>query len=154
IVRGIVSQNVPVPTGDDYAGTFSAALPAPGTPAGDPSTMVFPGMLNDSLVANVLQNRCGSASPGGSKLTPAGQAALNAAVAGTPEPWDSIFPTTAGASSLTAKVPTQCFDPVALSLAQQFLVGSGGANSETQDVVKSRDRGDQFQIRFDQILNK
>jgi len=146
IVRGIVSQSVPVPTADDYSGTFTGAPTDP---------VVFPGMLNDSLVANILQNRCGSASPGGSKLTAGGQAALNAAVGGTPQPWDSIFPSSAGSGGApVATIPTQCFDPVALNLAKQFLVGSGGANSETQDVVKSRDRGDQFQIRFDHILNK
>src|SRR5215470_12581006 len=146
IVRGIVSQSVPVPTADDYSGTFTGAPTDP---------VVFPGMLNDSLVANILQNRCGSASPGGSKLTAGGQAALNAAVGGTPQPWDSIFPSSAGSGGApVATIPTQCFDPVAVNLAKQFLVGSGGTNSETQDVAKSRDRGDQFQIRFDQILNK
>jgi hypothetical protein len=153
IVRGIVSQSVPVPTGSDYAGTFTAPLPAPGTPSTDPSNFVFPGSLNDSLVANVLQNRCGSASPGGSKLTPGGQTALNAAIGGASTAWDSIFPTSAGATMLTAAVPVQCFDPVALNLAKQFLTGSGGTSPQVQDVVKSRDSGDQFQIRFDQILN-
>jgi hypothetical protein len=153
IVRGIVSQNVPVPTGSDYAGTFTAPLAAPGTPPTDPSNFVFPGSLNDSLVANVLQNRCGSASPGGSKLTAGGQTALNAAMGGASTPWDSIFPTTPGAAMLTAVVPVQCFDPVAFNLAKQFLTGSGGTSSQVQDVVKSRDSGDQFQIRFDQILN-
>ncbi|HJZ63380.1 MAG TPA: carboxypeptidase regulatory-like domain-containing protein [Candidatus Acidoferrum sp.] len=146
IVRGIVSQSVPVPTGDDYAGTFTGA---------PTDAVVFPGMLNDSLVANILQNRCGSASPGGSKLTAGGQAALDAAAGGTPQLWDSIFPSTTGPGGApVAAIPTQCFDPVAVNLAKQFLVGSGGTNSETQDVVKSRDRGDQFQIRFDHILNK
>jgi hypothetical protein len=65
--------------------------------------------------------------------------------AGTPQPYDSIF--TGGV------VPTQCFDPVAASLVK-FLPGAGGTNNQTQDVVKSTDRGDQFQIRFDQVLNK
>jgi hypothetical protein len=152
IVRGIVSQNVPVPTGGDLAGTFTAPLPAPGTPPGDPSTMVFPGLLNDPTVATILQNRCGS------QLTPGGQAALTAVINGqgqanTGQPWDSIFPTTTGPQNLTATIPTQCFDPVANSLVK-FMPGSGGASSQTQDVVKSTDRADQFQLRFDQILNK
>jgi len=145
IVRGIVSQNVPVPTGADYAGTFTGA---------PTDAVVFPGSLNDSLVANILQNRCGSASPGGSKLTAGGQAALNAAIGGASTPWDSVFPSSAGPGGApVATVPTQCFDPVALNLAKQFLTGSGGTSSQVQDVVKSRDSGDQFQIRFDQILN-
>jgi outer membrane receptor protein involved in Fe transport len=145
VVRGIVSQSVPVPTGADYAGTFTGA---------PTDAMVFPGSLNDSLVANILQNRCGSASPGGSKLTAGGQTALNAAIGGTSTPWDSIFPSSPGPGGApVATVPTQCFDPVAFNLAKQFLPGSGGTSSQVQDVVKSRDSGDQFQIRFDQILN-
>ncbi len=157
IVRGIVSQPVPVPTGGDLSGTFTAPLPAPGTPPGDPSTMVFPGSLHDPTVATILQNRCGS------QLTPGGQAALTAVIngqgqAGTEQPWDSIFTTTTGPQALTATIPVQCFDPVAASLVDpkkaNFLPGSGGASSQTQDVVKSTDRADQFQLRFDQILNK
>ena len=157
IVRGIVSQPVPVPTGGDLSGTFTAPLPAPGTPPGDPSTMVFPGSLHDPTVATILQNRCGS------QLTPGGQAALTAVIngqgqAGTEQPWDSIFTTTTGPQALTATIPVQCFDPVAASLVDpkkaNFLPGSGGASSQTQDVVKSTDRSDQFQLRFDQILNK
>jgi hypothetical protein len=146
VVRGIVSQLVPVPDAGDLAGTFSGA-------PGDAS--VFPGTLNDLTVANILENRCGSASPGGSKLTPGGQAALGLAASGTPQLWDSIFPSmiaTPGAAPV-ATIPVQCFDPVSQSLVR-FLPGAGGATSETQDVVKSTDRGDQFQIRLDQVLNQ
>jgi hypothetical protein len=145
IVRGIVSQNVPVPTAGDYSGTFTGA---------PTDTVVFPGTLNDAMVATILQNRCGNLSPTGSKLTPAGQTALNLAAGGTPQPWDSIFPSSGPSGALVAAIPTQCFDPVAVNLAKQFLTGSGGSSSQVQDVVNSRDRGDQFQIRFDQILNK
>src|SRR6202022_4986318 len=69
---------------------------------------------------------------------------LDAAAAGTQTPYDSIF--TGGI------VPTGCFDPVAVSLVH-YLPGAGGSTSQVQDVVKSRERGDQFQIHFDQILN-
>jgi hypothetical protein len=128
IVRGIVSQQVPVPTGSDLAGNFGSA---------------FTGTLNDATVANIFENRplCRS------HLSPAAQANLDAVAAGTPMPYDSIF--TGGV------VPTQCFDPVAVSLINQgYMPGSGGTSNQTQDVVKSTDRGDQFQIRFDQTLNK
>jgi hypothetical protein len=126
IVRGIVSQQVPVPTGGDLSGNFGSA---------------FPGTLKDATVANIFENRAGCRSG----LSASGQASLDAAAAGTPQLYDSIF--TGGV------VPTQCFDPVAMNLVR-FLPGAGGANSQTQDVVKSTDRGDQFQIRFDQVLNK
>ena len=125
IVRGIVSQQVPVPTAGDLAGNF-------GTP--------FPGTLNDATVANIFENRAGCRS----NLAAAQQASLDAAAAGTPTLYDSIF--TGGI------VPTGCFDPVAVSLVK-YLPGAGGSASQVQDVVKSRERGDQFQIRFDQILN-
>ena len=153
VIRGIVSQLVPVPTGGDLGGTFTAPLPAPGTPPGDPSTMVFPGTLNDPTVATILQNRCAS------QLSPGAQAALTAVINGqgqanTGQPWNAIFPTTTGAQALTAKVPVQCFDPVATSMINMgYMPGSGGANSETQDVVKSTERGDQFQIRLDHNLS-
>src|SRR5258708_4840553 len=83
VVRGIVSQSVPVPTGADYAGTFTGAPTDP---------MVLPGSLTDSLGANILQNRCGSARPGGSTLTAGGQTALNAAGGGGSTALGSLFP--------------------------------------------------------------
>src|SRR6267378_1697504 len=126
ILRGIVSQQVPVPTAGDLAGNFGTA---------------FPGTLNDATVANIFENRAGCRAG----LSASGQASLDAVAAGTPQLYDSIF--TGGV------VPTQCFDPVAKSLVK-FLPGAGGANNQTQDVAKSTDRGDQFQIRFDQVLNR
>jgi len=39
-------------------------------------------------------------------------------------------------------------------LQQGYMPGTGGSSNLVQDVVKSTDRGDQFQVRFDQILNK
>jgi Carboxypeptidase regulatory-like domain len=124
IIRGIVSQQVPVPTAGDLAGNF-------GTP--------FPGTLKDATVANIFENRPGCRA----NLPPAQQASLDAAAAGVQTAYDSIF--TGGI------VPTGCFDPVAVSLVK-YLPGAGGSSSQVQDVVKSTDRGDQFQIRFDQIL--
>src|SRR5258708_36458722 len=105
--------------------------------------MVFAGTLNDAMVAPILQNRCGNLSPTGSKLTPAGQTALNLAAGGTPQPWDSIFPSSGPSGALVAAIPTQCFDRVAVNLANQFLTGSRGSSSQGQDEVNSRDRSDQ-----------
>jgi len=148
IVRGIVSQQVPVPTAADEGGDFS--LGGAATPL---SSAAFSGTLTDNTVANILQNRLGCASA----IAAQGGAAP---VAGTPyssflnasnvlQP--GVFSNTH--TGLENQIPTACFDPVALSLLK-FLPGSGGSNSLAQDVVKSTDRGDQFQIRFDQILNK
>jgi len=126
IVRGIVSQQVPVPTAADEAGDFSAA----GTAA------PFSGTLTNNTVATILQNRPGCAAG----ITMEGGAAP---VAGTA--YSAIFPNN--------KIPTSCFDPVAQSMLQ-YLPGSGGTNSLAQDVSKSTDRGDQFSVHYDQILNK
>ena len=126
IVRGIVSQQVPVPTAADEAGDFSAG----GTAA------PFSGTLTDNTVATILQNRPGCANA----ITMGGG---SAPVAGTA--YSAIFPNN--------KIPTSCFDPVAQSLLQ-FLPGSGGSSSLAQDVSKSTDRGDQFTVHYDQILNK
>src|SRR5579864_3748569 len=139
IVRGIVSQQVPVPTAADESGDFSAGGP-------------FSGTLTDNTVASILQNRPGCAAA----IAAEGGAAP---VAGTPY---GTFTDTTGThpgvftNTITGKegqIPTACFDPVALSMLQ-YLPGSGGSNSLAQDVSKSTDRGDQFSIHYDQILNK
>jgi Carboxypeptidase regulatory-like domain len=144
IVRGVVSQQVPIPTAADLSGDFSADS--------------FTGSLSTVTVASILQNRCGSNAPASlpasQKLTPAAQAAVANVIAtgiatgqATPAPYTSIFPGN--------QIPVGCFDPVAISMLNpKFLPGSGGTSSLAQDVVKSTDRGDQFQIRFDQILSK
>ncbi|HWY08132.1 MAG TPA: carboxypeptidase regulatory-like domain-containing protein [Candidatus Acidoferrales bacterium] len=123
IVRGIVSQQVPVPTAADEAGDFSAS------PFGVNAT------LTDNTVANILQNRPGCAAG-------IAQGGGSAPTAGTL--YSAIFPNN--------KIPTSCFDPVAQSLLR-FLPGSGGASPLAQDVSKSTDRGDQFTIHYDQNLN-
>ncbi len=135
IVQGIVSQPISVPTGAEVNnGDFSAG------PA-------FSGTLNDATVANILQNRCGSGSATPA-LNPTQQALLNNVIAGTPEPYNntalapqfSLFPGN--------KIPTQCFDPVAVSLLQ-YVPGAGGSGG-VQVTPNMTDRGDQFQIRVDQ----
>ena len=101
IVQGILSQQVPVPTTSELSGMFAGA---PGsqfvfqhpvaTPRNPPITPAagVPGTLSSATVATILENRCGSMSLGGSKLTPARQTALDSAAAGTPQFWDSVFP--------------------------------------------------------------
>jgi hypothetical protein len=54
---------------------------------------------------------------------------------------------------LNNQIPTQCFDPVAVSLVNQYVTGAGGTASQVVTVPKNRDRGDQFQIRVDHSLN-
>jgi len=118
IVNGEDSQPVIVPTGAQVNGDFS-------------SGSTFSGTLTDNTVATILQNRPGCAS--------AVSAAGGAPIA-TMTPYSAIFPGN--------KIPTACFDPVAVSLLQ-YVPGAGGSASSIISVPKDRDRGDQFQIRVD-----
>ena len=138
IIRGIVSQQVPVPTGSDLKGDFS--------------TDTFSGTLNDNTVATILQNRpgCASAIAAQGGATPQAGTPYASFLDSSKVQHPGIFTNTH--TGLENQIPVACFDPVALSLLR-FMPGSGGASSQTQDVVKSRERGDQFQIRLDHNLS-
>ena len=132
IKKGVSSDPVIVPSADELAGNFAGG---------------FAGVLNDATVANVLNSRCGSAGTGGSALTPGGQTALNAAAGGTPQPYSLIFP--------NGQVPTQCFDPVAVAVANSYVPGATDLINGTYQVAPiSRDRGDQFTVKVDQDLTR
>jgi hypothetical protein len=129
IVQGILSQPINVPTAAEVNnGDFSVVGQQNGLTD-------FTGRLSDSMVASVLENRagCGSALPAPQK------AALDAAAAGTATPYSAIFP--------GLKIPTGCFDPVAVSLLKD-VPGAGGSGG-VQITPNRTDRGDQFQIRVD-----
>jgi carboxypeptidase family protein len=118
IIKGIDSQPVTVPTGAQVNGDFSAGSP-------------FSGAITDATVAGVLNNRPGCAG---------GVAVAGGAPIATGTAYSAIFPNN--------KIPTACFDPVAVSLLQG-VPGVGGSASTVLTVPKNRDRGDQFQIRVD-----
>jgi hypothetical protein len=118
-VQGVVSQPITVPTAAELNN-------------GDFSSgSAFTGTLSSPTVASVLNGRPGCANA----VSAAGGAPI---AAGTP--YSAIFPTNI--------IPTSCFDPVAVSLLQ-YLPGAGGNASTILTVPKSRDRGDQAQIRVD-----
>ncbi len=139
IVQGILSQPISVPTAAEVNnGDFSAAGLANGVvdANGNPG---FAGTLGDATVANILQSRCGSS------LTGASAAAVAQVAGGGPAaPFSTIFP--------NFKIPTACFDPVAVSLLQ-YVPGSGGSGG-VQVTPNKTDRGDQFQIRVDHSINE
>jgi Carboxypeptidase regulatory-like domain len=134
IIQGIVSQPISVPTGAELNnGDFSANGVANGVvdPNGNSG---FAGSLSDATVANILESRCGAS------LGAAGNTAVQSVAAGGgPQLYSTIFP--------NFKIPTQCFDPVALSLLQ-YVPGSGGSGG-VQVTPNKTDSGDQFQIRVD-----
>ena len=127
IKQGISSNPVPLPTDAELAGNFSGQTP-------------FAGTLTTPTVANVLQNRCGTA------LSPAANAELANIVAGgtpTPQNYQLLFPNN--------MIPTQCFDPLSTSLLSYVHPTSDGV---FQAAPNERDRGDQFSIKVDHDLSK
>jgi hypothetical protein len=134
IVQGVVSQPIAVPSAAELNnGDFSANGNANGVvdPTGAPG---FAGTLSDATVANMLQSRCGSSLGG-----PANAALTSVIGGGAPAPYSTIFP--------NFKIPTTCFDPVAVNLLQ-YVPGAGGSGN-VQITPNKTDRGDQFQIRVD-----
>src|SRR5450432_3393574 len=137
-VEGKVSQPINVPTAAELTnGDFSAPGLANGVVDLTSGLPGFAGSLSDATVANVLQSRCGA-----NLSAPASAAVASVAGGGAPQPYSTIFP--------NFQVPTQCFDPVAVSLLQ-FVPGAGGSGG-VQITPNKTDRGDQFQIRVDHSI--
>jgi hypothetical protein len=130
IVQGEVSQPVPVP---DAAQVNNGDFSGGGAP-------LFSGTLSTATVAKVLQTRCGSVLSAAANTELAN---IQNGVAPTPQNYQLIFPKNL--------IPTQCFDPVAVSLLQ-YMPGAGGSANTIFTVPNNRDRGDQFQIRVDHSL--
>jgi hypothetical protein len=125
IINGEVSQPVPVPTGAEVNnGDFS-------------SGSTFTGTLTDNTVATILQNRTGCANAVSAGQTVAGVPVTPIAPGAA---YSALFPNN--------KIPTQCFDPVAVSLLQ-YMPGAGGSANTIFTVPNNRDRGDQAQVRVD-----
>ena len=121
LVQGISSGNVFLPTADEAAGNFSGP---------------FVGSLTDQAFAQTLESRTGCAAA----LTPGGHAALNAAAGGnTPQPFATIF--------ANGTIPTQCFDPTALAVYNQYVAPFGTGQISTGP--NRHERGDQFTVRLD-----
>jgi carboxypeptidase family protein len=129
VVKGIDSQSVFVPTGAELNnGDFSVA------PGGGPAS-TFSGTLSSPTVAGVLNDRPGCAN--------AVAAEGGSLAVGTD--YSAVFPNN--------KIPTACFDPVAVSLMnQKYVPGAGGSAGSVIAVPNNRDRGDQAQIRVDHSL--
>jgi Carboxypeptidase regulatory-like domain len=132
IRQGISSGSVFLPTAAETAGDFSAGGAA----------APFSGNLTSPLVANILQNRTGC----NAALTPGGQTALASAAGGASVPYSSIF--------VNNQVPTQCFDPVAVNLFQQFVQPNdpNGTGLAVTSPDKA-ERGDQFTVRLDHRIS-
>jgi hypothetical protein len=135
LVQGISSGDVTLPTigpSGEASGVFPNATP-------------FLGTLTDAAFASTLQSRTGCTAA----LTPGGQLALTAAAGGTPQLFQTIFPGNV--------IPTQCFDPTAEALYQNYVAKfSTGPNCTTTSIGctvevadNTHERADQFTIRLD-----
>jgi hypothetical protein len=134
IRQGISSGEVFLPTAAETSGDFSAGG-------------AFSGSLTSPLVASILQNRTGC----NGALTAAGQAALLAVASSTAAnpvsmPYSTIF--------ANNHIPTQCFDPVAMNLFQQFVqpVDPSGTGLAVTSPHKNV-RGDQATVRVDHKIS-
>ncbi len=125
--KGTSSDTVAVPSLAERAGDFSQNLD--GSPA-DP----FSGAITTDRVATLLNARCGLGIPLPS-TQPGGQV-----------PYSQVFPNN--------KIPTNCFDPTAVDLMNQFVDAPNQANSLLQLVPLGHERSNQFTVKLDHELTK
>src|SRR6202453_4082838 len=130
LIQGISSGTVVLPSTDEVNGNF-----------GGP----FQGAIGDKNFAQVVQGRPGCTAA----LTPNGAAALNqAALGNTPQPYTTIFP--------NGQIPTQCFDPTALGVYNQYVSKfQAQANPANNQLISSGNRNlrtDQFTVRLDHSI--
>ena len=130
LIQGISSGTVVLPSTDEVNGNF-----------GGP----FLGAIGDPNFAQALQARPGCSAA----LSPNGAAALNqAALGNTPQPYTTIFP--------NGQIPTQCFDPTALGVYNQYVSKfQAQANPANNQLISSGNRNlrtDQFTVRLDHSI--
>jgi len=121
--RGIPSDSVAVPSAAERAGDFSDGLP-------------FTGTLTDDFVANTFNARPGCA---------AAIAAAGGAPAAAGTDYSSIFPGN--------QIPVACMDPTAVDLMNQFVPLPNTPDGFFQAAPVSRERTDQFTVKFDHRLS-
>jgi len=123
IRQGTSSPVVTVPTLAERTGDFSAGS-------------TFSGTLSDDNVASLLNSRSGC--DNAIKALGGAQPAAGTA-------YSAIFPTNV--------IPTQCFDPTAYDLLNQFVPSANIGNSQFQSVPTSSQRLDQFTAKIDHKIN-
>ena len=129
--RGISSDRVRVPTSDERSGVFAGG---------------FGGNLTTGTLASIIQNRPGCAaaisSPtiGGTVPDPASVASGNAVA------WSSVFP--------TGVIPTQCFDPAAASLIQNYVPLPNVGTVSYEAAPDEHNRENQGTVRIDHTFSE
>lgn len=120
--EGVSSGAVVVPTSEERAGDFSAG------PA-------FSGVLDSATVAKALNNRSG--------CTAAVQARGGAPIAAA-TPYTAIFPGNV--------IPSECFDPTAVDLLNQFVPLANSGDNTFSAIPNAKLRQDQLTFRLDHNL--
>src|SRR5580704_12335686 len=134
--QGISTGQVFLPTADEAAGNFSE------------NNTAATGTLTDPTFATQLANRT-TGSTGGTTCAQAVAAQGGAPIAaGTP--FASIFTSTVGPNPGVNHVPTQCFDPTALALYNNYVAPFGTGSLTT--IPSEPEYVNQFTVRFDQKL--
>ncbi len=123
IVQGITADPTVVPSVAERAGDFSGGLAAT-----DPNFVPFGGAISTPAFAGILNARPNC-------LT-------NAAVG---DLYQTDFPDN--------KIPVGCFDPVAVSLMNQFVPLPNAPNSVFQSIPLDRQHGNQFTVKLDHRIN-
>jgi outer membrane receptor protein involved in Fe transport len=123
IVQGITSDPTVVPSAAERAGDFSGGLAST-----DPNFVPFGGAIGTPAFAAILNARPNC---------------LTGAAVG--DSYQSLFPNN--------KIPVGCFDPVAVSLMNQFVPLPNAPNSVFQSIPLDRQHGNQFTVKVDHRLN-
>ena len=133
--QGISGDVVVIPTPDEIKGTFAGGFPLnKGTDAqGNP----IPNQINDQFVADALNARTDGTTTCAQAIAKIpGSTPAAAGVA-----WANIFP--------TGVIPTQCMDPVAVNLVQNYVPAANRPDGTYQAVPTTADDQNQFTARVD-----
>jgi len=129
-IEGQSGGDLPVPTDAERAGDFSLAT--------NPDGELFAGAIGDQFVADVLNNRGGSACA--SAIAATGGAIPAAGVS-----WNSVFPTNV--------IPTACQDPVAADLMNLYVPHANAGSGIYQAVLTGRFKSNQATFKVDHRIN-
>jgi outer membrane receptor protein involved in Fe transport len=130
-IQGISTGTVLLPTSAEAGGDFSEGVtctPLPLTPSPG-GVQCFSGAVADQTFADLLNSRTGCAAHAGAPI-----------VAGAS--YTNIFPNNV--------IPTQCFDPTALALYNNYILPLGTGSFSA--VPASNQDNNQFTVRFDQRI--
>jgi hypothetical protein len=147
---GVPGQLLNVPTGTpsltaptgQFSGDFTAVGGFPAPTSANPTGA---GSISDSFVAAVLNGRSGLNASGVNTSCPTAIANVGGTAPAAGVLWSSVFP--------TGVIPTECQDPVASNLLQQFVPAANIGTGQSQVVPVGTINADKFEFRLDHKIN-